>query len=160
MKRRGYIETSVVSYLASRPSRDLVVAGRQQLTHTWWEVRRPVFDLVISQVVIDEAGAGDPDAATRRLALIADVPSLDVTTAAAELAAILIERVPLPAQAAADAAHMAVAAYHGIDYLLTWNVAHIANATLRRRVEDVCRDQGYTAPVLCTPDELMEDADE
>lgn len=123
-------------------------------------MRRPAFDLVISQVVIDEAGAGDPDAATRRLAFIADVPSLDVTTAAAELAAILIERVPLPTQAAADAAHMAVAAYHGIDYLLTWNVAHIANATLRRRVENVCRDQGYSAPVLCTPDELMEDADE
>jgi hypothetical protein len=85
---------------------------------------------------------------------------LDVTTEAAELAAILIERVPLPTQAAADAAHMAVAAYHGIEFLLTWNVAHIANATLRRRVENACRDQGYGPPVLCTPDELMEDADE
>jgi hypothetical protein len=160
MKRRVYIETSVVSYLASRPSRDVVVAGRQQLTHTWWEVRRPVFDLVISQVVLDEVRAGDPDAAQRRLAFIADLPSLDVTTEAAELAATLIERVPLPTQAAADAAHMAVAAYHGVDFLMTWNVAHIANAALRRRVEDVCRDLGYGAPILCTPDELMEDADE
>ena len=160
MKRRVYIETSVVSYLASRPSRDVIVAGRQQLTHTWWEVRRPVFDLVISQVVLDEVRAGDPEAAQRRLAFLADVPSLDVTTEAAELAAISIERVPLPTQAAADAAHMAVAAYHGIEFLLTWNVAHIANATLRRRVENVCRDQGYGPPVLCTPDELMEDADE
>jgi hypothetical protein len=83
-----------------------------------------------------------------------------VTTEAAELAAILIDRVPLPTQAAADAAHMAVAAYHGIDFLLTWNVAHIANATLRRKVDDVCRDHGYSAPVLCTPDELMEGTDE
>jgi hypothetical protein len=123
-------------------------------------VRRPVFDLVISQVVLDEVRAGDPDAAQRRLAIIGDVPSLDVTTEAAELAAVLIERVPLATQAAADAAHMAAAAYHGIDFLLTWNVAHIANATLRRKVDDVCRDQGYGAPVLCTPDELMEDADE
>lgn len=160
MKRRVYIETSVVSYLASRPSRDLVVAGRQQLTHTWWEVRRPVFDLVISQVVLDEVSEGNPDAAQRRLTFIADLPSLDVTAEAAELAAILIERVPLPTQAAADAAHIAVAAYHGVDFLMTWNVAHIANAALRRRVEDVCRDQGYGAPILCTPDELMEDADE
>ena len=160
MRRRVYIETSVVSYLASRPSRDVVVAGRQQLTHTWWEVRRPGFDLVISQVVLDEVRAGDPDAAQRRLTFIADLPSLDVTAEAAELAATLIERVPLPTQAAADAAHLAVAAYHGVDFLLTWNVAHIANAVLRRRVEDVCRDLGYGAPILCTPDELMEDADE
>jgi predicted nucleic acid-binding protein len=160
MKRRVYIETSVVSYLASRPSRDVVVAGRQQLTHTWWEERRPVFDLVISQVVLDEVRAGDPDAAQRRLDFVADLPSLDVTTEAAELAATLIERVPLPTQAAADAVHMAVAAYHGVDFLMTWNVAHIANATLRRRVEDVCRDLGYGAPILCTPDELMEDANE
>lgn len=160
MKRRVYIETSVISYLASRPSRDVVVAGRQQLTHTWWEVRRPAFDLVISQVVLNEVRAGDPNAAQRRLAFIADLPLLDVTPATAELAATLIERVPLPTQAAADAAHMAVAAFHGVEFLMTWNVAHIANATLRRRVEDICREQGYGAPILCTPDELMEDPDE
>ena len=160
MKRRVYIETSVVSCLASRPSRDLVVAGRQQLTHTWWEVRRPAFDLVISQVVLDEVRAGDPNAAQRRLAFIADLPLLDVTTATAELAATLIERVPLPTQAAADAAHMAVAAFHEVDFLMTWNVAHIVNATLRRRVEDICREQGYGVPILCTPDELMEGPDD
>lgn len=160
MRRRVYIETSVVSYLASRPSRDLVAAGRQQLTHMWWEMRRPAFDLVISQVVLDEACAGDPGAAQRRMAFIASLPLLDVTTETAELAAMLIERVPLPPQAAADAAHMAVAAYHGVDFLLTWNAAHIANAAIRRRVEGVCREQGYNAPILCTPDELMEDSDE
>ena len=146
--------------LANRPSRDLVVAGRQQLTHIWWEVHRPAFELVISQVVLDEAGAGNPDAARRRLAFIEGLPLLDVTTEVAELAATFIERVPLPPQAAADAAHVAVATFHGVEFLLTWNVAHIANATLRRRVEDVCRAQGYSAPMLCTPDELMEDPDE
>lgn len=160
MQRRVYIETSIVSYLAGRPSRDLVVAGRQQLTHTWWEQRRAAFDLYISQVVLDEVRAGDPDAARRRSALVADLPLLDVTTDVAELAAALIDRVPLPRQAAADAAHIAVAAYHGMDFLLTWNVAHIANASLRRRVEDVCRAQGQAAPILCTPDELMEETDD
>jgi hypothetical protein len=160
MRRRVYVETSVVSYLASRPSRDLVVAGRQQLTHTWWDTRRLAFDLVISQVVLNEVRAGDPDAALRRMALIEEVPLLDVTAETAELAATLIERVPLPPQAAADAAHIAVAAYHGVDFVQTWNVAHIANAALRRRVENICREQGYEAPILCTPDELMEDANE
>jgi hypothetical protein len=159
VNRRVYIETSVISYLASRPSRDVVVAGRQQLTHTWWETRRSAFDLVISQVVLDEVRAGDPEVAERRLALTTGLPLLDMTADVAELAATLIDRVPLPTPAAADAAHMAVAAYHGVDFLLTWNVAHIANAALRRRVEDVCRALGYVAPILCTPDELMEDSD-
>jgi hypothetical protein len=156
--RRVYLETTVVSYLAGRPSRDVVMAGRQQVTHQWWEVRRPGFDLVVSQVVLDEIRAGDPEAAARRLELVAGLPLLDVTPEVADFAAHLIERVPLPAQAAADAAHMAVAACHGVDFVLTWNVAHIANAILRRRVEDICRAAGYDAPILCTPDELLEDS--
>jgi hypothetical protein len=158
VKRRVYVETTVVSYLTSRPSRDVVVAGRQQTTHRWWEVRRAAFDLVVSQVVLDEIRAGDPDAAARRLELVAGLPLLDVTPEVANFAAQLIARVPLPEQAAADAAHMAVAACHGVDVVLTWNVAHIANALLRRRVEDICRAAGYEAPILCTPDELMEDS--
>ena len=155
MPRTVYVETSIFSYLAGRPSRDLVAAARQQLTHTWWRTRRAAFDLYISQVVIDEVRAGDPDAAQRRVALAADVPLLDVTPDVAELAAALIERVPLPPRSGADAAHIAVAAYYGMDFLLTWNSAHIANAELRPGVERVCREQGHPAPVLCTPDELM-----
>lgn len=158
MKRRVYVETTIVSYLASRPSRDVIVAGRQQVTHRWWEVRRPDFDVVVSQVVLDEISAGDPKAAMRRLEVVAGLPLLDVTPEAAELAARLIERVPLPSQASVDATHVAVAACHRVDFVITWNVAHIANAVLRRRVEAVCRTAGYDAPILCTPDELMEDA--
>jgi len=158
VKRRVYVETTIVSYLASRPSRDVIVAGRQQVTHRWWEVRRPSFDVVISQVVLDEISAGDPEAARRRLEVIAGLPLLDVTPEAAELAVRLIERVPLPSQASVDATHVAVAACHHVDFVMTWNVAHIANAVLRRRVEAVCRTVGFDAPILCTPDELMEDA--
>jgi len=157
VKRRVHVETTIVSYLASRPSRDVIVAGRQQLTHRWWEVRRPDFDVVVSQVVLDEVSAGDPQAAVRRLEVVAGLPLLDVTPEAAELAARLIERVPLPPQASVDATHVAVAACHRVDFVMTWNVAHIANAVLRRRVEAVCRAAGYDAPILCTPDELMED---
>jgi len=90
----------------------------------------------------------------RRVYIETSVISYD----AADLAALLIERLGLPPQASADAAHVA-AAVHEVEFLVTWNVAHIANAALRRRVEDVCRAQGYTPPILCTPDELMEDPD-
>ncbi|HAM59572.1 MAG TPA: DNA-binding protein [Candidatus Rokubacteria bacterium] len=155
MRSAVYVETSIISYLAARPSRDLIVAARQQVTHTWWRDRRPLFDLYVSQVVLDEVRAGDPEAAERRVALLAGLPVLDITPEVAEVAAALIARVPLPPRAGADAAHIAVAAYHGIDFLLTWNSAHIANAELRPRVEQVCRESGYRPPGLCTPDELM-----
>ncbi len=112
---------------------------------------------MISEVVLKEVRGGEPGAAQRRMAFIVELPLLDITDEATELAATLIEHVRLRPQAAVDAAHIAVAAYHGVDFLLTWNVAHVANAALRRRVEDVCRAQGYQAPILCTPDELMED---
>ena len=155
MRRTVYIETSIFSYLAGRQSRDLIVAARQQRTHTWWRTRRAAFDLYVSQVVIDEAKAGDPQPAAARSGFLAGVPTLDMPDGVADLAAALIEGVPLPRKAAADAAHIAVAAYHRIDFLLTWNLAHIANAELRPRIEAVCRASGYAPPILCTPDELM-----
>lgn len=155
MRLSVYVETSIISYLAARPSRDLIVAARQQVTHTWWRERRPAFDLYVSQVVLDEILAGDPDAAERRAALVAGVPVLDITPEVADLAVALIQRVPLPPRAGADAAHIAAAAYHRIGFLMTWNSTHIANAELRPRVEQVCRETGYPPSVLCTPDELM-----
>lgn len=155
-----YVETSILSYLAARPSRDLVVAARQQVTHTWWRERRPAFDLYVSQVVLDEILAGDPDAAERRAALAAGIPLLDIPPDVADLAAALIRGVPLPTAAGADAAHIATAAYHRIDFLMTWNSTHIANAELRPRIEHVCRESGYSPPVLCTPDELMGGSDD
>ena len=155
MRRTVYVETSVFSYLAGRPSRDLIVAARQQRTHAWWQRRRAAFDLYVSQVVIDEVKAGDPWVAAKRSRFLAAVPTLDMPGGVADLAAALIKGVPLPRKAAADAAHIAVAAYHRIDFLVTWNLAHIANAELRRRIEAVCRASGYAAPILCTPDELM-----
>lgn len=160
MRPSVYVETSIVSYLAARPSRDLIVAARQQVTHTWWRERRPTFDVYVSQVVLDEIRAGDPDAAERRAALVAGLPVLDITPEVAELAAALIQGVPLPLRAGADAAHIAAAAYHGMGFLMTWNSTHIANAELRPRVEQVCRENGCPPPVLCTPDELMGGSDD
>jgi len=157
VKPKVYVETTVVSYLTSRLSRDLLVAGHQQVTQEWWQLKRQDFDLFCSQVVVREAREGDPEAAARRLEAIKDVPLLETTEAALDLASELIERGAVPPGKPEDAFHIAIAAVHGADYLLTWNCAHIANAKMRHLVEQVCRELGYEAPVICTPEELIED---
>jgi hypothetical protein len=160
MRQTVYIETSIVSYLAAYLSRDLITAAHQQITHTWWQERRPEFLIFSSQFVLDESAAGDPQMAGKRMEILRDVPLLEITPGVAELAASLIVQLPLPPRAGADAAHIATATYHGMNFLLTWNCSHIANAALRPRIEKICREQGYTAPVLCTPEELLGGADD
>jgi hypothetical protein len=157
MPARVYVETSIISYLSARPSRDLVVAGHQQLTHEWWQSQRPRFSLFASQLVLQEAGRGDPEAARMRLQVLEGVSLLEVRTEALALAQALLGRGPLPERAAADALHIAIAAIHGVEFLLTWNCKHIANAQMRPLIERICRGQGYEPPVLCTPEELMGD---
>jgi predicted nucleic acid-binding protein len=156
MKPRIYLETSVISYLMARPSRDLVTAANQQITREWWEDRRREFELYISQPVIQESSAGDPEAAKRRLNVLEDYSQLDVTEEAMTLAQELIKQVPLPEKAELDALHIAIATVHGMDYLLTWNCTHIANAALRHHIETICYMMGYEPPIICTPQELME----
>lgn len=150
-----YLETSIISYLAARPSRDLITAARQQVTHEWWALRRNAFELFVSELVIDEATAGDPEAAARRLTILEDLSVIDVTSLAEELADHILHRVGLPVRARADALHIALATSQGLDYLMTWNVTHLANAQIRPRVERACRLAGYEPPVLCTPDQLI-----
>jgi hypothetical protein len=156
MQPKAYLETTIASYLTARPSRDLITAANQQMTHDWWHDHRANFDLYVSQFVIEEASAGDPEAAKRRLAMLADLPQLDVTDAVQHLAQALLTHVPLPPNAQVDALHIAVATVHGMDYLVTWNCTHIANATLRHRIEAICRAEGYEPPIICTPQELLE----
>ncbi|MGP0068674.1 MAG: type II toxin-antitoxin system VapC family toxin [Isosphaeraceae bacterium] len=153
MKRRVYIETTIPSYLTAWPSRDLVRAAHQQITREWW-TNRSVFELYSSRLVVQECQAGDPQAAADRLAALAGVPLLEQLPEAASLADALLRGVPLPERAAADALHIAIAAVHGVDYLLTWNCTHIANVTLRSQIEAVCRAAGYEPPLICTPEEL------
>lgn len=150
-----YLETTVISYLAALPSRDLLTAAHQQVTHVWWRTRRQSFELFISQLVVDECAAGDAEAADRRNEVLAGLPLLDIDPKVLELARHLALTVPLPARGAADALHIAAAVRHGIDYLLTWNCAHIANAELRPRIEQACIGRGYAPTILCTPEELI-----
>ena len=151
-----YIETTIVGYLTAMSSRDLVTAALQQVTRDWW-ASRGAFDLFISQLVIDEASAGDPAAAARRLEVLREVSVLETTEDAVMLAKALLSGGAIPSTAAADAFHIGVAAAHGLDYLLTWNCTHIANATLRGRIEAVCRASGFEPPIICTPVELAEE---
>ena len=156
MKRSVYLETSIIGYLTSRPSRDLITAANQQMTHDWWDDRRASFNLFISQFVMDECTGGDAEAARQRLDTLKGLPELDATEDVERLAAALIKGIPLPEKAGVDALHIAVATVHGMEYLLTWNCTHIANATMRPRIESICRSFGYEPPTICTPQELME----
>lgn len=156
MNSTAYFETSIIGYLTSRPSRDLITAANQQLTRDWWEAHRERYDIYVSQAVVAECSVGDPQAAEERLEAIGDIPVLDVTEAAEQLAEQLLKQVPLPQHAQVDALHIAVAAVHGINFLLTWNCAHIANAVLQPSIEAICRTAGFDPPTICTPQQLME----
>lgn len=155
MSARVYVETTVVSYLTAWPSRDVVLAGHQQVTREWWDTRRASYELCISQLVLTEASAGDAQAAQDRLAVLQPMTVLETTDAAAELAKELIRTGALPAKAAGDALHIAVAAVHAVPYLLTWNCRHLANATMRPMIESACTANGFKAPIICTPEELI-----
>ena len=150
-----YLETTIPSYLTAWRSPELVMAARQQITRDWWDSRRHDFELFVSQLVIDEASAGDPEAAARRLELLEGVPLLEPQDDTDVLVEALIRRLSLPDRAAADAVHIALAVVNGMDFLLSWNCTHIANAAYRPVIESVCRSLGYEPPVICTPEELM-----
>lgn len=156
MKPKLYLETSIVSYLTARPSHDLIRAAHQQVTRDWWETRSS-FDLYISQFVLDEAKAGDAEAAGRRLSALREATLLELTPDTGRLAREILRQGGMPAQAYVDAVHVAVAAVHGLDYLLTWNCSHIANATMRGKIEAICRATGFEPPVICTPVELVKE---
>jgi predicted nucleic acid-binding protein len=150
-----YLETTLISYLCSRPSRDLLVAAHQQVTSDWWISRRETFDCFVSQIVIDEVSAGDPEEARKRIEIVSMFPVLEITEEALHLAKAILGSEAIPPRAVRDAAHVSVATVHGVDYLLTWNCTHLANAQVIRRISVVCNREGYHMPTICTPEELM-----
>lgn len=151
-----YLETTIVGHIAGRLHPDPFVAARQQITRDWWLNEAPRFESFISQLVLEECAHGDPTAAAERLEVIKELDLLEATDEVDDLADALISGKAVPASEPRDALHIAIAAVHGVDYLLTWNCKHIANATLRARIEKACRDAGYEPPVICTPEELVE----
>jgi hypothetical protein len=149
-----YIETTILSYLVSRPSRDIIVAARQELTREWWEYSRPDFDCVISQIVLDEIAAGDPEHAAKRLERANTLGALAVNPKCQTLAQAYLNRGYIPKSEIRDALHIAVAVIWKVDYLLTWNCKHIANAHSLRQLRKFSESQGHEFPQVCTPEEL------
>lgn len=155
MPRAVYVETSVVSYLTARPSQDPILAACQDITRRWWQAPRQGFVAYISPYVIEEAAQGDGAAAEARLQAPRAMPVLPVADAIADLAEFLLLGGGLPAKARIDALHIACAAYHDMDVLLTWNCKHIANPSRLPVMRGLCAARGYTLPELVTPFELL-----
>ena len=155
MKPRLYLETTIPSYLVARRSRDLRLAANQETTEEWWETQRQSYDLYISQFVRTEIERGDAGAAANRVALLQGIPVLPELDSARHLAEAIVAAGLIPSQAALDAAHIATATVHAMDYLLTWNCKHIHNVATLRRIERRCEQLGYNCPIICTPDDLM-----
>ncbi len=155
-KASVYVETSIVSYLSARLSRDLFLAACQQVTFDWWENKGSQYDLFTSELVVTEAKAGNPDAAAKRLRFLRELPELKITETAKLLAKALVKQSALPNKAQVDALHISIAAIHRIDYLLTWNCRHIDNPATKPIMRRVCDNEGYSCPEICTPIEMME----
>ena len=151
-----YVETTVVGSLAGRMHPDSLIAARQTATRTWWISASQKYRLLISELVIDECSAGDPTAAAERLAVIEGIDLLDASEEVENLADALVAHQAVPRSQPRDAFHIAIAAVHGIQYIVTWNFKHILNPTLQNRIAAVCRDCGFEPPVICTPEQLLE----
>ena len=156
MKPTIYIETSVVSYLTAKPSRDLIVAAHQQITHEWWKKALMHYAPYISPIVLEEISRGDSSAAKLRLEKVSLFPVLEVIPQVQKLAMLYFAKSAIPDKVRADSYHLALAAWHGIDYLVSWNCIHIVNGRIRRVIEEINARQGIRTPVICTPEELME----
>ncbi|NJM36399.1 MAG: type II toxin-antitoxin system VapC family toxin [Akkermansiaceae bacterium] len=150
-----YLETTIPSFLTARPSGDLVIAGKQEVTRRWWEERKNFYHIVISAFVLDEAGSGDSQAAARRLECLEEFELLEADDVVDEITKAILASGIIPPKAITDAAHIAIASRHDVDFLMTWNCTHIANAEIIRKIEVIVRNCGYNMPIICTPDELF-----
>ena len=156
MKRSVYLETTIIGYMAMRDSRDLRVAANQLSTREWWDVHRPACDVFVSQFVIDECFQGDPKAADERRLYLQNIPILETNLEVEELAEVIADVLQIPAKARIDCFHIATAAVHGVEFLLTWNCKHIANPEHRPKIDLACRSLGIEPPLICTPFDLLE----
>jgi predicted nucleic acid-binding protein len=155
MTETVYIETSILGYLTARSTQHLILAANIEVTKEWWQTRQNDFTLFISQLVIDEVARGDSEIALKRLEILNGIPQVALNQAVRSLAAHFLSRSNLPPKASDDAVHIAAATVHGLNYLLTWNCKHIANAQIQRKLEEISLDFGYRLPVICTPYELL-----
>jgi hypothetical protein len=150
-----YIETSIVSFLTARSSTNVLSSSRQWLTQKWWDESRLEYDLVTSQFVLDEASQGDQAQVAQRLAILHDLPLLEITPEVFQVADALLMSNILPSKARLDALHISIAAFHEVEYLLTWNCKHIANASILPLLYRKLVAFGLSPPLVCTVEEMM-----
>jgi hypothetical protein len=155
-KKKVYLETSVISYLTARPSRDIVKLAKQELTRQWWENNRTEYDLYVSTPVRDESGKGDKDAARRRMEIMDGLTVLQITAEVVALFDRIVAANVLPTKAKVDVLHISLAAVYGVPYLATWNCKHINNPNFKMKIREKILKAGYTDVVMTTPEELME----
>lgn len=157
MSETVYIETSILGYLTARSTKNLILAANVEITKDWWESRRSAFTLYISQIVLDEVAQGDTEIAVKRLEILNGLPLVELNQSVRDLSAQFLAQSNLPPKASDDAVHIAAATVHRLDYLLTWNCKHIANAQIQRKLAEISLDFGYQLPIICTPYELLGD---
>jgi hypothetical protein len=150
-----YIETSVVSFLTSRTSKNVLSLSHQLLTRQWWNDCRHDFDLVTSQFVVDEASQGDTSQAEERKVILRELTLLEITPEVFNLAETLLSSGILPVKARLDALHISIAAVHEVEYLLTWNCKHIANAKILPVLYRKLSELGLDSPLICTIEEML-----
>lgn len=150
-----YLETTVPSYLAARMSRDIVVQAHQQITWDWWNSRRENYEIYISEIVLKEIADGDQKAAERRYEFVKYLEILDISEDVRQLARDLAVFLRLPKRAEMDALHLSFATEYELDYLLTWNCAHLANGSVIHRLKKFESEHSRVVPVIITPEELM-----
>ncbi|WP_392532343.1 type II toxin-antitoxin system VapC family toxin [Nostoc sp. C117] len=155
MKESIYIETSILGHLTARATDNLILAANIKITQDWWNENRSSFILYASEIVEDEAAKGDPAIASQRLSMLQSLMLLELTEEALELAQAFLSQSNLPPKASNDALHIALATVYGLDYLLTWNCKHMANAQIQRKLSQISSELGYVLPVICTPYELI-----
>lgn len=159
MKPSVYIETTVVSYLTARPSKNLVLAGHQVATRDFWN-RLTDYEAFISELVVEEAGKGDEVAAEARLRELEGLESLEIDRDCNALARHLVEDGAVPVEYAEDAMHIAIASVHAVQSIVTWNFKHMNNPVTRARIRESVGKRGYTCPEICSPDEYLGEEDD
>ena len=156
MKESIYLETTVVSYYTSKPSRDIIVLAHQEITRQWWSMAIKRYDVFISEVVTEEAMLGNQEAVKRRLEELKDFSHLKLNDKVEGMAQVYMEKLEIPEKSFRDAAHLAVASVHNIDYLVTWNCTHLANGKVIKKLMKINESFGIHTPIICMPEELME----
>jgi hypothetical protein len=156
MKSSVYLESTIISYLTAKPSRDLIVAAHQQMTNEWWDLILPRVNCYISPFTLQEISAGDEDAAHKRMEIVKNIGILELNTEIQKLAQRYFNSLKIPEKARLDASHLAIAVWHEVDYLVSWNCKHIVSGRVRKVLEEINNDLNIKTPVLCTPEELME----